>query len=183
MKKLFLILFLSVSTTFLFAQGFGIGIKAGANFADVKREDINTSSITGFHAGAYLNLNFSEKWGITPEVLWSQQGSKFKTSDFKTDYVNVPVMLRLMPTSWISLEAGPQFGFLINAKEGGVNIKNNYKNNDFGVAFGAGLHFPLGISAGARYVLGFNNISEVSSEDIKNRTFQVYVGWTLFGEN
>ena len=55
------------------------------------------------------------------------------------------------------------------------DIKDQLKNNDFGLAFGAGLHLPLGFNVGVRYILGFTDISDVSTESIKNRTFQVYV--------
>jgi hypothetical protein len=39
-----------------FAQGIGVGIKAGANFANQNVSDISTDSRTGFVGGAYLVL-------------------------------------------------------------------------------------------------------------------------------
>jgi hypothetical protein len=87
-----------------------------------------------------------------------------------------------MPMSLLSLEAGPQFSFLTKAEvENAGDVKDQLKNNDFGLAFGAGLHLPLGFNAGVRYVLGFTDISDVSGESIKNRTFQIYLGWTILG--
>ena len=82
----------------------------------------------------------------------------------------------------LSLEAGPQFSFLTKAEVEDVgDVMDELKKNDFGLAFGAGVHLPLGFNAGARYVLGFTDISDVSTESIKNRTFQIYIGWTIFG--
>jgi hypothetical protein len=164
------------------AQGVGIGIKAGANWAnqDVSNVDINT--VTSYHVGAYVNLNFSDKWGITPEVQYSVYGSEWDQVKVDLDYIAIPVMLRFKPISLLSLEAGPQFGFLTKATVEDIgDVKDQLKNNDFGLAFGAGLHLPLGFNVGARYVLGFTNISEVSEESIKNRTIQLYLGWTIFG--
>ena len=127
-------------------------------------------------------LNFSEKFGITPEVLYTAYGTKWEDVKVDYDYIAIPVMLRFKPISVLSLEAGPQFSFLTRAEDEGVDdVKDQLKNNDFGLAFGAGVHLPLGLNAGARYVLGFSDISDVSEESIKNRTFQIYVGWTLFG--
>lgn len=172
------------------AQGIGIGIKAGANFANqnIDEPDFNNESITSFHGGAYLNIMFSEKFGITPEVLYTAQGSKLNEAELNTDYIAIPVMLRWKPISLISLQAGPQFSFLTNAERNDFeNVKDQLENNDFGLAVGAGVHLPLGLNVGIRYVWGFSNISKATTQElpdnIKNRTFQLYVGWTLFGQN
>jgi len=162
--------------------GVGLGIKAGANFANQAVTDVSTKTITDYHFGAYLNLNFTDKFGITPEVLYSAYGSKWDDVKVNYDYIALPVMIRFKPIKLLSLEAGPQFSFLTKAKEEGVgDVKDQLKKNDFGLAFGAGLHLPLGFNVGARYVLGFTNVSDVSEGSIKNRTFQVYVGWTILG--
>ena len=192
MKKLSVILFLLVPGM-LAAQGIGLGIKAGANFADAEMKSVDVKSATSFHAGGYLNLNFSETFGITPEVLWTGYKSKVDGDlgdvDFERNYIAIPIMLRFKPIPLLSLEAGPQFNLLLNAEADGDDIKSQLKTNEFGLAVGAGLHLPLGLNGGVRYVWGFTNISDVDPtnnpndipDDIKNRTFQIYVGWTLFG--
>ena len=91
------------------AQGVGLGIKAGANFANQSITDINTDTKTGFHGGAYLILAFSEKWGIQPELLYSSQGAKLPSTASEFDYMSIPVLLRWKPLSVLSIEAGPQF--------------------------------------------------------------------------
>jgi len=167
--------------------GVGFGIKAGANFVNQAIKDIDTKTVTDFHVGGYLNLNFTSQFGVTPEVLFSAQGCKTGGSDevrVNYDYIAIPVMLRVKPVEILSLQAGPQFSFLTRAERDDIgDVKDQLKNNDFGLAFGAGLHLPVGFNAGVRYVLGFTNISEVSGEEIKNRTFQVYLGWTILGAN
>src|SRR5687768_12764079 len=88
MKKLIFTLALLSGPVFIFAQGVGVGIKAGANFSNYSTDDYSTSSVTKYHVGAYVNINFSDKWGLRPEVLWSSQGCKVKgVGDFDTDYV------------------------------------------------------------------------------------------------
>ena len=182
MKKTLLFVVIFLVPLVMHAQGIGVGIKAGANFANQDVTDITIKTITDFHLGAYVNLNVSKKWGITPEILYSAYASEWNNAKVDLDYVALPVMLRYKPISLLSLEAGPQFSFLTKAKVENVgDVKDQLKNNDFGLAFGAGLHLPLGFNAGARYVLGFTNISEVSAESVKNRTFQLYVGWTILG--
>jgi len=182
MKNSFLIVVVFLMPFVTQAQGIGIGIKAGANFADQAVTDITVKTVTDYHFGAYLNLNLSEKFGITPEVLYTAYGSKWNDLKVDFDYIAIPVMFRLRPISLLSLEAGPQFSFMTKAvAEDKGDVMDQLKNNDFGLAFGAVLHLPLGFNAGARYVLGFTDISEVSGQSIKNRTFQLYAGWTIFG--
>jgi hypothetical protein len=182
MKKFFLFAALFLAPLVIHAQGIGFGIKAGANFANQAIKDIDIKTATDFHAGAYVNLNFSDKWGITPEILYSAYGSTWNDVKIDLDYVAVPVMLRFKPISLLSLEAGPQFSFLTKANREDIgDFTDQMKKNDFGIAFGAGLHLPLGFNVGARYILGFTNISEVSADEIKNRTFQLYLGWTILG--
>jgi len=188
MKKSFLFAVLFLAPLLINAQGVGVGIKAGANFANQDVQNINIKSVTDFHIGAYINLNLSDKFGITPEVLYTAYGTTWDNGitldnvKVDLDYIAIPVMLRFKPIKLLSLEAGPQFSFLTKAnREGEGDIKNQLKNNDFGLAFGAGLHLPLGFNVGARYVLGFTNINEISTTSVKNRTFQVSLGWTIFG--
>jgi hypothetical protein len=182
MKKSFLFLVIILVPLFVQAQGVGVGIKAGANFANPTSSNISIESATNFHVGGYVNLNFSKHWGITPELLYSAYGSTWDNAKVKLDYVAIPVMLRYKPISLLSLEAGPQFSFLTKANNESISeFKDQLKNNDFGLAFGAGLHLPLGLNVGARYILGFTNIYDVDENSIKNRTLQIYVGWTLFG--
>jgi len=168
---------------FLFAQGLGIGIKAGANFANVSTDNFSTSSMTSYHAGAYVNINFSEKWGITPEVLWSAQGAELDNADFNTDYVTVPIMLRWRIIKLISLEIGPQFNFLTNAELDGQNVKDQFDMNGttYCGAVGGLIHLPLGFNGGLRYVMGFSDMSDLENIEIKDSNFQIYIGWTIFG--
>jgi hypothetical protein len=182
MKNSFLLLVLFFVPLLLQSQGVGVGIKAGANFANQAVEDIDIKSATDFHVGAYVNINFSDKFGLTPEVLYSAYGSEWDNVRVDFDYISLPVMLRFKPIPLLSLEAGPQFSFLTKATVEDIgDVKDQLKSNDFGLAFGAGVHLPLGFNVGARYVLGFSDISDVSEESIKNRTFQIYLGWTILG--
>ena len=191
MKKTTLILLAFLIVPLVsFSQGVGIGVKAGANFSNVNWDepDISPESVTNFHFGGYLNLNLSDKFGITPEVLFSSEGSETVFGKYDMTYVAIPVMLKYKPIKFLFIEAGPQFSFLtkaeLNSGQVTEDIKDQFKNNDFGLALGAGVNLPLGFNAGARYVLGFANINEAldyTEESVENRTFQIYVGWTIFG--
>jgi len=182
MKKLIFTLALLSVPAFIFAQGVGVGIKAGANFTNYSSDNYSTSSVTKYHVGAYVNINFSEKWGVTPEVLWSSQGAKIKNvGDFDTDYVIVPIMLRWNPVDLIFIEAGPQFNFLTNAEIANTNVEDELKSSTTCAAFGAGVKLPLGFNGGLRYVVGLSDLSDNDAVEFKEGTFQIYIGWTIFG--
>jgi hypothetical protein len=183
MKKLIFTLMLLSGPAFLFAQGVGVGIKAGANFSNYSSDNFSTSSVTKYHVGAYVNINFSEKWGVTPEVLWSSQGAEIEGyGDFDTNYVTVPIMLRWKPVELIFIEAGPQFNFLTDADlDNYPNVKDELKSSTTCLAFGAGVNLPLGFNGGLRYIVGLTDLAEDANAELKDGTFQIYIGWTLFG--
>jgi hypothetical protein len=181
MKKIVFILPMFFASAVACAQGLGVGIKAGANFADLSTDSYSASSIVSYHAGVYANINFSEKWGLTPEVLWSAQGAELDNVKLKTDYVLVPIMLRWRIIKLISIEAGPQFNFLTSAKLDNVNVKDDMKSTTYGLAVGSIVHLPLGFNGGIRYIIGMSDLTESDTDELKDRTFQVYLGWTILG--
>ena len=93
---------LTMSSIGALAQEVAIGIKAGPNFAKLNTEEnaaSNYSTRTGWHAGAFL-LFRGERVGFQPEIIFSQQGSKFDYSgnpglQSNFSYVNVPLILKL----------------------------------------------------------------------------------------
>ncbi len=172
MKKLMLGLAIAVSSL-TFAQQFGV--KGGVNVANLGG-DADGDAKVGFYGGVFMNAPIAANFSIQPEVLYSGQGSKYTESsqDYKTnlDYINVPVMFQYKATPEFYLEAGPQIGFLVSAKDAGIDIKDSVKSIDFGVGLGAGYYFYKGLGFTARYVAGFSDISESSSSSIKNNVFQ-----------
>ena len=171
--------------SFIYAQGVGFGLKGGVNFANQSITNITTESITGFHGGGYFVLAFSESWAIQPEVLVSSQGAKLPefNETNKFNYMSIPVLLRWKPVSFLSIEAGPQFSFLLNAEDNsGNSLKDDIKKSDFGMAAGITLHAPIGLNGGVRYVYGFTNINNIENDhEVKNKMIQLFVGWTIFG--
>ena len=123
MKKLFLTAAVAVSSL-TFAQQFGA--KAGMNVSTISDEGFDdTKSKVGYYAGVFMNVPVSESFSIQPEVLYNNLGSKVSStvlgttysSTLNLDYVAVPVMFQYKATPQFYLEAGPEFGFLVNAKQ------------------------------------------------------------------
>ncbi|MBD8017847.1 MULTISPECIES: porin family protein [Kaistella] len=197
MKKLFLGAAIAMSSL-TFAQQFGI--KAGMNVSSLSTEEglDDQSSKIGFNAGLFMNAPIAENFSIQPELLYSQYGSKVDwvnpinnerySGSRNLDYITVPVMFQYNATPSFYLEAGPELGLLVSAKDKSKNEttgntiaeSDNYKDElngfNFGVGLGAGYYFTPNIGLTARYVAGFTDIykdGENSGDAVKNNVFQV----------
>jgi hypothetical protein len=83
------------------------------------------------------------------------------------------------------LQAGPQVGFLINAKskinDNVTNIKDAYNPIDFGLSIGASYIFPpTGFGIDARFNLGLTDINQDNSVYSTNRGLQLGIFY-IFG--
>ena len=163
------------------AQGIDLGIKVGANFANIT-DASNFDSKTGFVAGAFLGLKFSEKFAIQPELLYSQQGADFDEGEFDLSYINVPIIFKYYLVQGLNIQAGPQFGFVVDDKisfDGIVDgIESGVEANSFDTTgvVGLGYDFPLGIRVDARYNFG---LTEVVDDGGKNSVISLAVGYSF----
>lgn len=161
------------------AQGLDFGIKAGANFSNFTG-DINTESITSFHAGAALELNIVPMFSVQAEGLFSSQGATYKDTaldiaeDINLDYISVPVLAKfyILPNT-LSLMAGPQFSFLVS------DADDAWESKSFDLAASGGVELKIiaGLFAQARYNIGLTKVNDNISGDVKNGVFQLSVGY------
>ena len=183
----------ALTSATVMAQEVAIGIKAGPNFAKLDANSsvaTNYSSRTGWHAGAFV-LFRGERIGFQPEIVFSQQGSKFDYSgnpDLKSNfsYVNIPLIFKLYTIAGLNLQVGPQIGFLTKAEwetpTGTEDVKNDLKSTDISLGLGVGWDLPFGLSVDARYNLGLsdNASSGAPVSEIKNQVIQISAGFKLF---
>ncbi len=166
MKKIILLLFIVLSSSVVIAQGIDLGIKAGANFADITDVD-NASSRSGLIFGAFATLKFSDKIAIQGDLLYSQKG----TEDIDLDYINLPVVFKYYLVKRLNIHAGPQFG---------INIKDDDTDSepaDVSGVVGLGVDLPLGFRIDGRYNFGLTKIIDQSNS--KHSVISIAVGWTI----
>ncbi|HLG41198.1 MAG TPA: porin family protein [Chitinophagaceae bacterium] len=170
------------------AQHVNIGIKAGLNLYTINSDNSDFDTKAGFHAGMLGHIHINRQFAIQPELVYSTQGAKFTDDDVATKvklgYINVPVMFQYMFNNGFRLQAGPQVGFLINAKsetnDVSTDIKDNLNTIDFALGAGMGYVNPVsGFGVDARYNLGLSNINKNSSVKSTNRGFQIGVFYLL----
>ncbi len=193
-------LIVGLTTTAQAQSPISFGLKGGLNIADVTGSDMDTSTRTGLTGGLALHLNLPAlPVGIESGLFYSQKGTVVSFTDpdfgsidgtFKLDYLEIPVLAKLgLGAGPINphLLAGPYLGFNLNAEVEGEesgfsfseDISDDVNSTDFGLMFGAGLDFNLGVtalSAQARYSLGLTDIFEDDDEGLKHGVFSVVVG-------
>lgn len=205
MKKLILTVAAVFAFGFANAQEVKYGVKAGLNLSTLTGDIEDVKSLAGFHAGGFVEIKLMDKFAIQPELMYSTQGAKseytFSESGFVVDaeekvklgYINLPIMAKYFVAPGFTIEAGPQVGFLLSAKneydysasgfgmtesESGENdIKDDTESIDFGFNVGAGYEFTENIFVQARYNFGLTNIAKDVDGDIKNGVLQVSVGY------
>jgi hypothetical protein len=181
MKKfLSLIVLLAVGAV---AYSQTMGLKGGLNFASLGGDASGVETKIGFHAGIFVIIKTSEKFGVHPELVFSRQGAQLsQNSKFKInyDYVNLPVMLTAYPAEKFFLQAGPQVGFLVGAHftDGNdkVDVKDQLNTVDFGIGLGAG-YTTDSVIFGLRYNLGLSTTSKSSDGSFPNRVLQLSLGF------
>lgn len=180
------ILLMAASASAVAQAQFSVGLKGGLNFAKLDVSDIpgTYDNRTGYHLGAFALLKFT-KFGIQPEIIYSEQGAKVKIpnlSNFESSfsYVNIPIMLKLYTIGGLNLQVGPQFGFLTSAETDGQSVKDQLKSSDFSVGLGVGWDAPFGLTVDARYNLGVSDVSDVAAAQIKNQVWQISAGFKIF---
>lgn len=208
MKKLLIItaIFLFGFTNVNAQDETQFGVKGGINLSTITGDDTDSfDSRTCFHFGVVLELPLSDNFSFQPELLYSCQGADYSDTFFeesitslkavvdiegtvKVDYLIIPLMAKYYVAEGLSLEAGPQAGFLLSAKDeyefngesGEDDIKDFVKGFDFGVNVGIGYKLEGGLNFGARYNFGLTDANDdpsLSNSTYKNSVFQFSLGY------
>lgn len=179
----------------------GVGVKAGLNFANVTGSaSFTPENRTGFMFGGYFSPKSTKTIGFRTELLFSRQGYDYKTAtntgNVNLDYLLMPQLLVLNFGKSISLQAGGQIAFLLNAKadSSGTGTSSpygqiaDYMNRvDYGFVVGAEIAPVKGLIIGARYNKSLGELYKsvtysggtinFADPDFKNNVVQVYAGW------
>lgn len=180
-------LFVFINQT-ISAQEAHFGIKGGFNYSSIVG---NLTEGLKFrfsgHGGLFVEIDFSEKFKLQPELLYSSQGFQYSTdlaaiesggsvgggNDFRTNvqlnFITVPILGKFSLNDKVNVEFGPQFGFLLNQV---IKIKDLDQANvdtdsrssvsgdfqlDYGAAVGLGIQLGPQLSLSPRFYVGLRN--------------------------
>lgn len=159
------------------SQEFDLGIKAGVNFSNIT-DVSDLSNKTGFQAGIFTGLKFGDKIGIQADLLYSQQGAEFDEGEFDLTYVNIPVVLKYYLIHGLNLQAGPQFGFIVDDNVADVfNGIAEAESSDVSGIVGIGYDLPFGIRLDARYNFGLQDV--FTEGNGKNNVLSLALGYSF----
>ncbi len=175
------------------AQHVNIGIKGGLNLFTINNSSgPKYDTKPNFNLGLLGHIHLAKDLALQPELVYSGQGAKFGSGSTETKvnlgYINVPVLLQYMFDNGFRLQAGPQIGFLVNAKSKTNNVSTDIKNSikpvDFAIGAGVGyVHPASGFGVDARYNFGLSDINENSPIKSMNRGAQLGVFYLFNHKN
>lgn len=169
------------------------GVKGGVNFTHISGADefSDTKSRTSFHVGVVGEFPLTDMFSLQAEALYSGQGYDAtldlplvgsRDYEMQLDYIQVPVLAKVYLTRGLSVEAGPQFSFLINEEidfrpedDAGDIDMDEAKSFDFGIAAGLTFQTEMGLFATGRYSYGLTDIYD--NVDARNTVFQIGIGY------
>jgi len=176
------------------AQGFHLGVRAGANMARIDSKSFKEEFKFGYHAGFAAEIMFSKHIGIEPGLLFNQSnlqtGYRFDTlykavnpgtiKNIRLNYLTIPILLDIRPFPFLTLQAGPQFGILmskqLNLLEDG---RSAFKNGNLALVGGVQVNF-LNFRVYGRYGVGLNSVNDIDHRDSwKSQTIQLGMGINL----
>ena len=199
MKKILLTIITIFAINAVASAQMRFGIKGGLNLAN---ESISSSALgglslspsmrIGFHAGLVMDSPITESISIQPNLLFSQKGFKLSANgnDISTtfNYIELPINFLYHASESFSVGAGPYLGYALSGtvSSGSQNTNVTFGSGearrlDYGLNLTAGYEVSPGLVISANYSLGLANISDDSSETIKNNV----IGFSLtkfFGE-
>lgn len=218
MKKLsgVLIIMLFTFTGFAQVENLEFGARAGLNISHLIMKDasyrIPTAAKPNVMMGVFARKAFSEQISGQIELLYTGISGGIKGNEYSAPgdlshnlhYVLLPVLARYNINDKISLEAGPQLGYLLSAKRiwkptdtplpgtamnsviaGATNpgspsstedVSGSYKNLDIAFVVGASYQITSPLSGFIRYQHGLTNLSTTGVDGYVDRNIALSFG-------
>jgi hypothetical protein len=180
-------------SNFIFAQ-FHLGIKGGANIVKIDGKSFKEQFSYGYNVGGFAEIGLGKKFSLQPGVDFNQYAttldSNYKSiyqnvinsqqAKVKLNYLSIPLILDYKFLGPIHLQAGPQFGILMDQNKKFLqNGADAFKKGDFAMAFGAQVKLASFRVTG-RYLIGLSNINDIDNQDKwKNQVIQLSLGIAL----
>ena len=142
MKKILVFIILSSIVFWGTLPAQGIGIKGGLNLGKFTGDDVNDIADEldekyqmGYSAGAFISIPFGELFSLRPEVLFTNNGAKYESSQegaelkmvMSMNWLNVPV-LAVVNLGPVKVFAGPYFDLFLSGK---TKIEATYGGETF----------------------------------------------------
>ena len=185
--------------------GLDLGLKVGANFAQLNGKSWDDGYKANYLAGIFAGLR-AKKVGVQVEAFFSQTkytttgkefsdayptiainqiavGDSAKERSFNVGYLNIPVLFQYNIFSKLWLQVGPQYSGVVTVKDvDGLakDAKSLFKSGDISGVVGLEAKLPFHLNAGARYVFGLSDMNNTGASGAwQQRTIQVHLGYSF----
>ena len=180
------------------------GLKLGLNLSNVydsEGENFDADAKFGLAAGGFIAIPIGKYIGVQPEILFSQKGFQATGSILGAEYnftrtnnfIDIPVLFALKPSSMFTIMAGPQYSYLIEQTDvfaNGVTTieqekefeNDNVRKNILSFSLGAEINLDH-IVLGARScwdVQKNNGDGTATTPRYKNIWYQATIGYRFF---
>lgn len=176
---------------------FRLGAKGGVNVNKISGQSYKSGFNYNYQAGGFLQFNFSNRFGIQPEVNFVQTSYEFTNdaSDIYNDifregsqkkarlnYLEIPVLLNINVglSKHVKLQLGPSFGKLLQETVDSLKAGGSiYKKSDISAMGGLWIQLPV-VVIGARYKIGISDINAIDNRQKWNsQAIQAFIGVTF----
>ena len=212
MKKTLFTAVLILGIISLKAQEIHFGVRLGGSFTKLKAIaldsdakdyvfDFNkqTSMKPNIELGAFAEVTLTDQIAVQPEFNFAGAGVTSKesynnydlTSTVSLTYIQAPLLFKYYLNDNISINAGPQLGLLMSAKEKTKltgedvdesdtdDVKKDYKSTDFGFNLGGSYKMENGLFFDFRYYMGLSGVLKDNENwaDFKNNGLKFSIGY------
>lgn len=191
MKAVFISILFVLISDLVFSQKVRFGLDPGMAISRGNYqpdEGLDKRVYAGFDGGAFAEIGVCPKLKLQPEVNYSLIGVELndgeKEATIKFRYIDIALLAKLNVCKNFGVFAGPQVGFLTSAKRDSsftnetIDLRNDFKDEDYGLVVGAEYKFTPHIFLSARYYHGLNNVAESWNDFVlRNRFVSFRVGY------
>ena len=173
------------------AQKFHLGIMGGAEVNRLSGKTFNDQFSFGYQVGGFAEVHLAGKFWVQPEVKLSQTNidtsSTFssvyqfnKISTIHMGYLQIPLLLSFQASKFVFLQAGPQYGILLDPNNSLLkNGQNAFKTGNLSALAGVQVHFSH-FRVYGRYAIGLDNINDIDNKDQwKSQSIQLGIGFSI----
>jgi len=185
MKKSILVLVLLLATGLMFSQvKFGPGVRVGGNYARITKSKLEPK--IDFYGGLFFNMRFSDSYAFQPEINYSRQGGKSKTSylpSLTVEYIGISFTnkfyffeekrIHVLISPGVETNINENFVSLSNGQE----IEEDVSPIDIFLHIGVGYEFDFGLTVELRYKQGI-----VGVDYIDDNTWDEESGIAIFNQ-
>jgi hypothetical protein len=158
------------------------GFTGGVNRSTIVSTDIQNYYITGFDVGVTSELNISERFYVSSQLVYMTRGKAINESgNLRLQYLNLALLAGYKINRHLEVLAGPTFGYLLNDPYS--DIKDVMKSFDPGICGTIRYRINSKWGIGLSYLYSFQGVFEhyhvvdmqtyTLPEKANNQSFQI----------